>query len=58
MPFLHVLLVPQIAIITTLAALGGLVRQLVFHDYGHAGLHLAALVLGAHAVVLGFMVST
>ncbi|MEV7415969.1 hypothetical protein [Streptomyces sp. NPDC089919] len=53
-PFLHVLLVPQIAIVTTLTALGGLVRQLVYGDYGHAGVHLAAVVLGAAAMAAGF----
>lgn len=53
--FLQVPLVPQIAVITTLAA-GGLVRQLVFKDYGHTAMHTAAALLGSAAVVLGLVV--
>ncbi|WP_234332583.1 hypothetical protein [Streptomyces sp. NRRL S-87] len=56
LPFFQVLLVPQVAIVSTLTALGGLVRQLVHGDYGHAGLHLTAALLGATTMVLGFWV--
>ncbi|MCB5163441.1 hypothetical protein LG634_01055 [Streptomyces bambusae] len=54
--FLQVPLVPQIAVITTLAGLGGLVRQLVFGDYGHVVMHAAASLTGSAAVVLGLFV--
>ncbi|MEV8535779.1 hypothetical protein [Streptomyces sp. NPDC051211] len=42
----------QLAVITALAALGGLFRQLRSGDYGHPAVHLAAALMGAAAVAL------
>jgi hypothetical protein len=53
LPLLQVPLVSQLAVVTTLAALGGLVRQLVFGDYGHPGMHSAAVLAGGAAVAAG-----
>ncbi|MFD8979763.1 hypothetical protein [Streptomyces sp. NPDC059564] len=49
-PFTAATLVAQIGVITALAALGGLARQLWFGDYGHPAIHLAAALMGAAAV--------
>ncbi|MFJ9341492.1 hypothetical protein ACIRP0_19635 [Streptomyces sp. NPDC101733] len=49
-PFTTVPLLAQIGVITALAALGGLARQLWFGDYGHPAMHLAAALMGAAAV--------
>ncbi|MFJ5806834.1 hypothetical protein [Streptomyces sp. NPDC093093] len=51
-PFTAVTLFAQIGVITALAALGGLVRQLWYGDYGHAAVHLCAAFMGATAVAL------
>ncbi|MER5929867.1 hypothetical protein [Streptomyces sp. NPDC002054] len=51
-PFTSGPLPAQIAVITALAALGGLIRQLWFGDYGHPAVHLAAALMGAAAVAL------
>ncbi|MER5731035.1 hypothetical protein ABT084_22375 [Streptomyces sp. NPDC002138] len=48
--FSTVMLLAQIGIITALAAIGGLVRHLVYRDYGHPAIHLAAALLGAAVV--------
>ncbi|MGO4458709.1 hypothetical protein AB4039_15595 [Streptomyces sp. M-16] len=49
-PFTAATLLAQIGVITALAALGGLARQLWFGDYGHPAIHLAAALMGAAAV--------
>ncbi|MEW1633416.1 hypothetical protein AB0469_05040 [Streptomyces sp. NPDC093801] len=50
-PFTAVPLFAQMGVITALAALGGLARQLWYGDYGHPAMHLAAALMGAAAVV-------
>ncbi|MFF4318387.1 hypothetical protein [Streptomyces sp. NPDC001568] len=50
-PFTAVTLLAQIGVITVLAALGGLARQLWYGDHGHSAMHLAAALMGAAAVV-------
>ncbi|MFD0269170.1 hypothetical protein ACFVGY_21755 [Streptomyces sp. NPDC127106] len=54
-PFTTVTLLAQVAVIATLAALGGLVRQLWHGDHGHPVVHLAAALMGVAAVA--FVVS-
>ncbi|MFD7629387.1 hypothetical protein ACFV7Q_25740 [Streptomyces sp. NPDC059851] len=49
-PFTAVPLLAQIAVIATLAALGGLVRHLWYGDHGHPAVHLAAALMGVAAV--------
>ncbi|MEU3311273.1 hypothetical protein ACGFY6_19235 [Streptomyces sp. NPDC048387] len=49
-PFTDVPLFAQVCVITALAALGGLGRQLWYGDYGHPAMHLAAALMGAAAV--------
>ncbi|MGE7385748.1 hypothetical protein ACQKM2_09735 [Streptomyces sp. NPDC004126] len=49
-PFTAATLLAQIGVISALAALGGLARQLWFGDYGHPAMHLAAALMGAAAV--------
>ncbi|MER7762810.1 hypothetical protein [Streptomyces sp. NPDC097619] len=56
LPLLRIPLVAQIAVVTTLAALGGLLRQVVVGDYGHLLVHAGATALGAAGVVLGLTV--
>ncbi|RST08275.1 hypothetical protein EF910_02995 [Streptomyces sp. WAC07149] len=51
-PFTAATLLAQIGVISALAALGGLARQLWFGDYGHPVIHLAAALMGAAAVAL------
>ncbi|MEU3721608.1 hypothetical protein [Streptomyces sp. NPDC031705] len=51
-PFTAVTLIAQIGVISALAALGGLARQLWFGDYGHPAMHLAAALMGVAAVAL------
>ncbi|MFJ3881445.1 hypothetical protein ACIPW5_28850 [Streptomyces sp. NPDC090077] len=51
-PFTAATLLAQIGVISALAALGGLARQLWFGDYGHPAVHLAAALMGAAAVAL------
>ncbi|AZM89939.1 MULTISPECIES: hypothetical protein [Streptomyces] len=51
-PFTAATLLAQIGVISALAALGGLARQLWFGDYGHPVMHLAAALMGAAAVAL------
>ncbi|MEU9717649.1 hypothetical protein [Streptomyces sp. NPDC047976] len=51
-PFTAATLLAQIGVISALAALGGLARQLWFGDYGHPAMHLAAALMGAAAVAL------
>ncbi|MCX5196127.1 hypothetical protein OOK31_19875 [Streptomyces sp. NBC_00249] len=51
-PFTAVTLLAQLGVITALAALGGLARQLWYGDYGHPAMHLAAALMGAAAVAL------
>lgn len=50
-PFTAATLLAQVGVITALAALGGLARQLWYGDYGHPAIHLAAALMGAAAVV-------
>ncbi|GGZ95713.1 hypothetical protein GCM10010371_64630 [Streptomyces subrutilus] len=51
-PFTAVTLFGQIGVIVALAALGGLARHLWSGDYGHPAIHLAAVLMGAAAVVV------
>ncbi|MEV7616699.1 hypothetical protein [Streptomyces sp. NPDC089799] len=51
-PFTSGPLPAQIAVITAMAALGGLFRHLWSGDYGHPAVHIAAALLGAAAVAL------
>ncbi|EFL16169.1 hypothetical protein [Streptomyces sp. C] len=51
-PFTAATLLAQIGVISALAALGGLARQLWFGDYGHPAMHLAAALMGVAAVAL------
>ena len=51
-PFTSGPLPAQIALITAMAALGGLFRQLWYGDYGHPAVHIAAALMGAAAVAL------
>ncbi|MGW0392524.1 hypothetical protein ACWDYJ_16820 [Streptomyces sp. NPDC003042] len=51
-PFTAATLLAQIGVITALAALGGLARQLWFGDYGHSAMHIAAALMGAAAVAV------
>ncbi|WP_405979855.1 hypothetical protein [Streptomyces sp. NBC_00158] len=51
-PFCAATLLAQLGVISALAALGGLARQLWFGDYGHPVVHLAAALMGAAAVAL------
>ncbi|MFG2293358.1 hypothetical protein [Streptomyces sp. NPDC048603] len=51
-PFTSGPLPAQIAVITAMAALGGLFRHYWSGDYGHPAVHTAAALLGAAAVAL------
>ncbi|AYV28841.1 hypothetical protein HET69_00215 [Streptomyces sp. CJ_13] len=51
-PFTAVTLLAQIGVITALAALGGLARQLWFGDYGHPAVHVCGALMGAATVAV------